>query len=149
VLSRVLAIIPNYKNIEKETSTSDVTLGNVYDMNKQFMEQEPQMSQDQLNEAEAGLRTWLFERIEQKYFMMLCHEQRDYTIFNLDGLRIGSTDKEKCITAAFDVIDCLRNRGAILSITLQEDGAYELWIRNEEGCFAYYLFPYGPAVLEY
>ena len=133
----------------KEEPTSEVSLGNLYDMNKQFMDQEPSMTKEALEEAQKGLSNWFFERIEQKYFMLLCHEQRDYTIFNLDGLRIGSTDKEKSITAAYDVVDCMRNRGAILAITLQEDGAYELWMRNEEGCFAYYLFPYGPAVLEY
>ena len=140
----------NYKNKkEEDVATSNVTLGNLYDMNKQIMEKEPSLSTEALKEAEEGLRSWFFERIEQKYFMLLCNEQRDYTLFNLDGLRVGSTDKEKCIVAAYDVIDCMRNRGAILSIVLQEDGAYEIWSRNEDGCFAYYLFPYGAAVLEY
>lgn len=141
----------NYKDKLKGEAkpTSEVTLGNLYDMNKQIMEKEPALSNEALQEAENGLRGWFFNKIEQKYFMLLCHEQRDYTLFNLDGLRIGSTDKEKCITAAFDVIDCMNNRGEILSINLQEDGAYEIWSRNEDGCFAYYLFPYGAAVLEY
>lgn len=138
----------NYKD-KLEKPTSEVSLGNLYDMNKQLMDKEPALSDEAISEVKEGLRAWFFEKINQKYYMLLCHEQRDYTLFNLDGLRIGSTDKEKCISATYDVIDCMRNRGTILSIDLQNDGAYEIWIRNDEGCFAYYLFPYGAAVLEY
>ena len=138
----------NYKD-KMEKPTSKVSLGNLYDMNKQLMDKEPIFSEDAISEAKEKMEGWFFNKIEQKYYMLLCNEQRDYTLFNLDGLRIGSTDKEKCILAAYDVIDCMRNRGTILSIELQEDDAYELWIRNDEGCFAYYLFPYGAAVLEY
>ena len=142
----------NYKDAlnNKPEGTSEVTLGNVYDMNKQLMDQVPALDNRELGIHEDNLQHWFFNKIEQKYFMLLCHEQRDYTIFNLDGEHNACTSYAvKCKTAAYDVIDCMRNRGTITSIHLQEDGAYELWIRNEEGSFAYYLFPYGAAVLEY
>ena len=138
----------NYKD-KLEKPTSEISLGNLYDINKQLMDKEPVLSEDAINEAKEKMSSWFFNKIEQKYYMLLCIEQRDFTLFNLDGLRIGSPDKEKCILAAHDVVGCMCNRGVILAIDLREDGAYELWIRNDEGCFAYYLFPYGAAVLEY
>jgi hypothetical protein len=138
----------NYKNIDKP-ATSEVTLGNLYDMNKQIMEQIPVITDEEIAEHKDTMTKWFFDKINQKYFMLLCHEQRDYTLFNLDGLQTCSSLKDKCMTAADDVIDCMNNRGIITAITLQEDGAYEIWMRNTEGNFAYYLFPYGAAVLEY
>lgn len=139
----------NYKNNIDKTATSEVTLGNLYDMNKQLMDQIPAVTEAEIAEHKDTMTKWFFEKINQKYFMLLCHEQRDYTLFNLDGLQTCSSLKGKCMTAADDVIDCMNNRGTITAITLQEDGAYEIWIRNTEGSFVYYLFPYGAAVLEY
>lgn len=140
----------NYKDkIEKDNSTSEIILGNLYDINKQIMDKEPELSTEETTKIKEELCSWFLEKINQKYFMILCHEERDYTLFNLDGLRIGSTDKEKCIIAAEDVIDCMKNRGILLSVCKQDDGAYEIWIKKTEGCCAYYLFPYGAAVLEY
>jgi hypothetical protein len=54
-----------------------------------------------------------------------------------------------CTEATADVLECLDNRGAILAMELQPDGVWELWIRVDEECYAYYLFPYSTAVLEY
>ena len=82
--------------------------------------------------------------------MLLCHELRDYTLFNLDKTNSWKTAKPQTIyTAVEDILECMTNRGHLLVIDQQEDGSWELWIRNPEGCFAYYLFPYREAVLEY
>ena len=83
----------NYKDKLKKP-TSEVSLGNLYDMNKQLMDKEPILSEDAISEAKEKMAGQFFNKIEQKYYMLLCNEQRDYTLFNLDGLRIGSTDKE-------------------------------------------------------
>lgn len=129
--------------------TSEVTLGNLYDMNKQLMEQEPAMSKLAIADAQAHLRRWLEINFSAKYFMLLCHELRDYTMFNLN--KNNSCQQIPTITSyavTKDIIECMTNRGQLLDID-EQDGAWELWIRNPEGCFAYYLFPYGDAVLEY
>ena len=119
-------------------------------MNKQLMEREPELAEDKIQMIKEQLRAWLTAHFKQKYFMLLCHELRDYTLFNLDKTDSWVIAKPETIfNSAIDVIDCLRNRGKLLSFIEQEDGAWEIWIRNDEGCFAYYLFPYGEAVLEY
>ena len=131
-------------------ATSEVSLGNLYDMNKQLMAQEPVISGEALLKVKEELRAWFSDNFKQKYFMLLCHELRDYTLFNLDKTNSWHIAPPMAImNVANDLVECMTNRGALLTIDQQETGAWEIWIRNEEGCFAYYLFPYGEAVLEY
>jgi len=131
--------------------TSEVALGNLYDMNKQLMEKEIALTDNEIMNTETALKNWLIELFAQKYFMLLCHERRDYTLFNLDKTNSWKIPQDKMVMdAAFDIIECLTNRGTLLSAELQPDGVWEFWIKDlVEGCFAYYLFPYGEAVLEY
>ena len=130
--------------------TSEVALGNLYDMNKQLMEKEPEITDAELQVAKEHLRTWITNNFKQKYLMLLCHELRDYTLFNLDRTSSWAIAKPQTVySTAEDIIECMTNRGTLLVMDEQEDGAWELWIRNPEGCFAYYLFPYGSAVIEY
>ena len=139
----------NYENKMQETE-SVVALGNLYDMNKQMMLNESPMSKDKQLDIINDLREWLIDNFDQKYIMLLCHERRDYTLFNLD--KTGTwrkADNEKMHLAAADIIDCVTNRGQLLSMYVQPDNTWEIWIKSENECFAYYLFPYGQAVLEY
>ena len=138
----------NYE--DKMKPTSEVSLGNLYDMNKQLMEQEPAISEAALQLAKEHLRNWVTANFKQKYLMLLCHELRDYTVFNLDRTNTWYAPPPSTVFEAVnDIVECMTNRGTLLAIEDQKDGAWELWIRNPEGCFAYYLFPYGDAVLEY
>lgn len=130
--------------------TSEVSLGDLYDINKQLMSQEPVITKAELQLAKEHLRNWLTHNFQQKYFMLLCHELRDYTLFNLDKTNSWKMASPTTImNAADDIIECMTNRGELLVMDEQENGAWELWIRNPEGNFVYYLFPYGEAVLEY
>ena len=140
----------NYED-KIQKSTSEVTLGNLYDMNKQAMAQMDALDVEQRKEKINQLADYFqYGHPEEKYYMLLCNELRDYTLFNLDKINVWKNmPKENCSIAANDVIECMTNRGELLAIDQQPDGAWELWVRNSEGCFAYYLFPYGQAVLEY
>lgn len=139
----------NYKD-KIQPSTSEVTLGNLYEMNKQLMANENEITQTELELAKSHLQTWVANLFTQKYLMLLCHELRDYTLFNLDKTNTWKEiPPQTKYMAVNDIIECMTNRGTILAIEDQQDGAWEIWIRNSEGCFAYYLFPYGKAVLEY
>lgn len=137
-------------NYETKLNTSEVSLGNLYDINKQLMEQEPAMQAEELQTALEQLRAWLTHNFAHKYFMLLCHELRDYTLFNLDKTSTWKIAPPTAVyEAANDVLECMTNRGTLLVASQQEDNTWELWVRTPEGCFAYYLFPYGSAVLEY
>ena len=138
----------NYQ--DKLNPKSDVSLGTLYDMNKQLMEKEPELAKEDLQIMKENLRAWFTHNFKEKYFMLLCHELRDYTLFNLDKTNTWAIANPTTIMqTANDVLECMTNRGDIIRINQEDDNAWELWIRNSEGCFAYYLFPYGSAVLEY
>lgn len=131
-------------------ATSEVNLGNLYDVNKQLMDKEPEINKETLKQAKADLKEWFKKNFKQKYFMLLCHELRDYTLFNLDKTHSWKEPSTTlCKEAAQDVIDCMTNRGTLLAVTLQDDDAWEIWVKNDMGCYAYYLFTYGAAVIEY
>lgn len=125
---------------------AQVTLGTLYDVNKQIVAQEPAISEEQFYEANKKLYDWFFMS-KNNYYMLLCHELRDYTLFNFDATSERRT--RKAAEAADDVLECMTNRGQLISVEFQTDGAWEIWMRNDEGCFAYYLFPYDNAVIEY
>lgn len=114
----------------------EVSLGTVYDMNKTLMEKEPSMSVNALNKKINKINKF-FARGE--YFMLLCHEARDYTVFQITGKNPDLAGNE--------LKECLKNRGIILAIDEVSGNAYEIWIKNEEGIFAYYLFPYDAGII--
>lgn len=138
----------NYDKPKKKEA--EVAMGTLYEVNKQMMMNEPAMAKEVQEEKIKTLQEWFIKKFDEQYFMLLCNDLRDYTLFNLDSHpSLCTSTSGKCFNAATDVIECMTNRGTLLSVELQEDGAWELWMRNDEGSFAYYLFPYGNAVLEY
>lgn len=138
-------------NYQKQSSVQhEVALSNLYDMNKQMMLQEEPLTGDEIHTIVEELKEWFSTCYNEKYFMLLCHDRRDYTLFNLDKTSSWKVAPTSVISdSALDVTRCLTNRGTLLSLELQPDGVWEAWIRIEDECFAYYLFPYGEAVIEY
>ena len=139
----------NYEDkIPKQTS--EVSFGNLYEINQQLMSNEAKIAEDTLEIKKQELSEWIQSHYEQKYLMLLNNDLHDYTIFNLrKNNDIALYGNNVGVRAANDVIECMVNRGTLLALSLQADGVWELWIKNSEGCFVYYLFPYGDAVLEY
>jgi hypothetical protein len=125
---------------------AELNLGNLYDFNKNAMSQIEPMDMIRLNlmlNSVADTMIDACEACDHHYWMLLCHERRDYTMFNI----IEATELEYIIR---ELRPTLQNRGTILEIELQDTGAYEIWIRDIETQenFAYYLFPYDNGVIE-
>lgn len=138
----------NYTNKTPQT-TSEITLGNLYEINQQLMQHEPALKKEEIQQKLDKVYSWIITSTTQ-YYMLLCHDARDYTLFNLNKYHTPFHNKEPgAARAIVDLEECLTNRGEILAIELQEAGGWEIWIRNERGSFAYYLFAYDDAVLEY
>ena len=122
----------------------NVSAGNLYDVNKQMVEQtDKPLTHPELAVKQEDLEKFFEEKVK-KYAMLLCHEQRDYTVFNLD---------EKSLTAPYiaasEALGCCTDRGEVYSIEETEDKqAYEIWIKEDNELFCYYLFPYDQAVIE-
>lgn len=126
---------------KKETKTSNVELGTAYDINKNLVKKyEHELTKEELKEKEKMIDGFTREKFDN-YYMLLCHDRRDYTIFHTT-VREGS--------AYLDLQECLINRGQIYGIDKTEDGcAIEIWLMIDKEPYCYYFFPYGTAVVEY
>lgn len=121
---------------------AEVELGNLYDMNKQLSHQMPV-----LNEVEKAAK---FDKIKdwfrgQTYVMLLCHEQRDFTLFNNTSLNESSFGEATSI-----LFECIENRGELVSMdpVSNDPNSWEIWIRIDDEDFCYYLFNYDLGVIE-
>ena len=136
------------KPCKSEASGAGLGLGTLYDINKQVIQQLPILSNKDLLEQVTNLSLSLHERYQ--YYMLLNKETSDYTLFNF------AVKKQSCIEFRSDFIECLQNRGNVISIApaIGED-AYEIWLKThayegeEEQILCYYFFPYDIGVLEY
>lgn len=78
-----------------------------------------------------------------RYFLLLCNERRYYTVFHLTSMLSNFK------TAAAECIACCLDNGVILSVDVNEDNVYEIWIKNRDGeVNCYHLFDYTAAVIE-
>lgn len=117
-------------------------IGNLYEFNKQLVKQyEKPLTHPELAAKQEELEDFFESVIE--YAMLLCNEQKDYTVFHLS----------RSITsphfAAREALGCCTDRGNVYSIEKTEDGiAYEIWIEIDSKMYCYYLFPYDQAVIE-
>lgn len=120
---------------------TELNLGTLYDFNKEAMKNEKPLDLIQFNVQTKEVCVEMQER-EAQYWMLLCHERRDYTVFNI----IACSDVKDI---EVELRPTLLNRGTIISIEKQPDEVWEIWIRDEDGDnFVYYLFPYDIGVIE-
>ena len=114
----------------------------LYEMNQQLMANEKKMSGMNLINKRKSLEMF-FKNSSAEYFMMLCKERSDYTLFHLQN-------EKSYIKAADEVILCMKNRGDILAIDrIPSNNSYEIWIRDEDDVNScYYLFEYDEGVIE-
>ena len=125
---------------------SNLEMGTVYDLNKQLVETaEKVISPYKLNEKKKIIKQFIRES-KDNYFMLLCNERRDYTLFNI----ISNKEEDKLNELANVFVDeCLQNRGNIKGIDLTENkDAIEVWLSIEGESYCYYFFPYNAGVVE-
>ena len=126
----------------------DVTLGNLYDVNKELMQKAPVLTDNEIADKKDLFLDFLLKN-DNIYFMLLCKERADYTLFRI-------SEEKYIFKVSNDIIECLQNRGKIQSIE-QVDGAIEIWIKIHETkewgsyneSFCYYFFPYDTGVIDY
>lgn len=120
-----------------------MTLGTLYDFNKQLMSQTKELRRIDFKDSLNQIKDFIKEK-DNKYFMLLCKERSDYTVFVL----FKNEDFDRQVFKK-ELSECLINRGQILSIEKTKDKqAYEIWIKIDEEAFVYYLFPYDLGVIE-
>ena len=121
----------------------ELQTNNLYYFNKQIVEKyEKPLNHLELAAAQEKLEGF-FEDNCKEFAMLLCHERRDYTIFQL------GTSSTAVHFAAREAIGCCTDRGEVYGIDKADDGiAYEIWLKIDGEIFCYYLFPYDQAVIK-
>lgn len=123
---------------------SDVTLGTLYDMNKEAMKKEKRLSSKEVEDVIKEKVVKFFSE-NKTYFMLLCNDRKDYTVFKKASSSISQGEEN----FTKDLKECLINRGKVISIDPTEDGvAFEIWLYIDGEAFCYYFFPYDEAVIE-
>ena len=125
-----------------------ISMGSLYELNKQLMKNKKQfkkLTHMELAAIQKELEKW-FQNIE--YAMLLCNDIHYYTIFNLcHHNKINGIESN--IYAASECIGCLTDQEAdILSIELQTDNTWEIWLRKNEEPIVFYLFDYKQGIIE-
>lgn len=125
---------------------SELSLGTLYDANKQLMKDKkvfPPLNQLELAAAQNKIEDF-FNMQCDCYGMLYCRDRSDITLFHM----YEKQNPNPPALAAAECIGCCVNRGDVISIDKLEDGNFEIWIRIEDEPYAYYLFPYDNAVIE-
>lgn len=121
-----------------ENAKHNVSLGTLYDFNKQLILQQGKITKFQLETKKAELEDWFNEQLDE-YAMLLCRERHDFTVFHLYSKLNPNPPK----IAVSELISLLQERGKILSIekdTNVMNNAWEIWLEIDNNAFAYYLF---------
>ncbi len=129
--------LPNQKS-----KKVNVELGTAYDINKNLvLKYEKELSDNELLIKTQELEKYISEK-SNHYYMLLCHEKRDYSIFHTNVL-------EDIHSIPYELIDVLKTRGQIYGIDKTQDNiAIECWIVNNNEASCYYFFPYDAAIIE-
>lgn len=125
-------------------------MGTLYDLNKGLVQQnEVKLTEGILNSKKEIIKNYLLKQ-ENTYYMLLCNERKDYTVFTMGwpSEKYSYEDKSKRLTSIL-VDECLVNRGEIRGIDLtKEKDAIEIWMSIEGESYVYYFFPYDAAIID-
>ena len=112
----------------------------LYEVSKQLIANEHPMDSINFTQTMADISSAMDDK---DYFMRLCKERNDYSIFITEGCNRKEISKE--------LIPTLSNRGKVLVVDKGvSDYSWEIWIRdpitNEN--FLYILFDYSQGIID-
>ena len=149
--------IIDFQKEKQKKEKVEIESNNLYEINKNLISQSSPLSQEEINDKiDSVIIPFFWKNINQKlniedsdctYFMLLCREANDYTLFNF---RLYLDYKEPLIIAGDEIYTCMKNRGQVYSIENTEDNyAIEIWLDHKQhGLVCYYLFPCDEGVIE-
>lgn len=128
--------------------SNNATVGTLYDLNKNLYKQVPHMNSNDFDNMATNMALWFSSRAQRKYFMFLCRELNDYTIFHFNSANYNAAREE--------LVDLIRSRGNAC-IDIQYDHAgdnYDIWLKRydvetkEAQVYMYKLFPCDDFIIE-
>ena len=122
------------------TMTDEGLKLNLYDLNKQIINQLLDYTDEKIKDLKEVIRIWKTSK-EDSYFMLYGKEIGYFSLFVADYEGQYSTFEE-------EVVACLNDFDAIKEYDVNEK-AIELWVKTGEDVTALYLFGYDAGVVGY
>jgi hypothetical protein len=124
---------------------NEVSMGTLYDMNKQAVAQEKALTDKELDEELKVAYEYI--KNHNQYFMLLNNDIHNYTLFNLCSI---GDKKIKAKNAVQDLKECLLNRGNVIGIDESDIAdALEIWLKDSSNeVYCYHFFSYDAAIIE-
>lgn len=121
---------------------ADVELGTLYEANKEAYKQLTPPTDEEIDNQLTSIGAWFSSKYDDTYFMLLCRELYDFTIFRLKN--------SEYFEAIQEIKEVLQSRGTILEIAYSHDfHFYECWIKTDnDEVFMYAFFPCDDFVIE-
>ena len=116
-------------------------LGTAYDMQKGVVSQLYPMTKAAINDALEKVKN-MVAKTGNRYYMLLCREKADYTIFN-----IGTDVPRAYDRLAMELKTCIKSRGRTKVIDANDEVA-QLWIQDGDEVSLYYFFPANANTIE-
>lgn len=102
---------------------AEANMGTLYDINKVAYAKLDSMPEDKAKEMLTNIGMWFSSKKSFKYFMFLCKELSDYTIFNFESFNYSKGKDE--------LVDLVDSRGTLLDIVYNHNSdGYEIWVRS-------------------
>lgn len=110
-----------------------VNAGSLYSMNKQLFKQLKPPSKAAIDLELANIGAWFSSNFETKYYMLLCKERSDYTLFHLENFNYDKAIQE--------LREVLEERGDIMGFDfIHGENAYQCWVRERDEEHQVYMF---------
>lgn len=114
---------------------------NLYELNKTLYKSLPEITFNELQEKKKEIVKWLKEA-DNMYYMLLCRERRDYTIFHYNGgVWLGTLEDELI------GIICSRGKLKAIEFNIMEQWI-QFWVEINGEAYMYAFFPYDVGVIE-
>lgn len=104
---------------------TEIEFNTLYGVNQELYKQIASPSDAEIDRQLSKLGAWLSVKFQNTYFMLLCREKYDFTIFKLENSQYFEATKE--------LKEVLQSRGTIIEIVFSpEHQFFECWVRDEE-----------------
>ena len=120
---------------------ADITLGTMYDMQKNIVVERFPMNKRSIIEALEGVKN-MVAKTHNQYYMLLCREKYDFTVFNIGEHTTTAYDR-----LARELHTCIKNRGKAKVID-SNDEITQIWIQDGDEVSLYYFFPANDNTIE-
>lgn len=106
-------------------ATQKATLGTLYELNQAAYSKVKPMTPAKASEMVFNIGMWFSSDPTYKYFMFLCRELNDYTIFDFRSYNYSKGEEE--------LEDLIHSRGELLDIQYDhENDNYDIWVKSKQ-----------------